>query len=464
MLLGLVGFVVLLKIVLYVGVAGAPLVGDEAYYVDGGKALSNLVRDLVSGHGADSSELRRNVVGNGWFMPGMSLVLAPLYVVAPGASLLLVRGYLALVSTALLLVTALVVRRTFGTLPAGAVLVFPGLVPTYAIFGLAAWGDADAGLVLVLLLCHVVLVLRQARSGRTPRWSTGAGIGLLAITAVYLRSSVGPVVLGLVGAGLVAALLLGAPTLRRRVVLVFAAAGLAFLAALLPWSYAASDSLGGRVTTTTSVPTVMANTFGDRDRVCFGACDPGSSIWFSPLRYSREVARATGVSEVQVQKEMSAYARDRVTPSSYAADVVDNADRYVEDPARFAALLRWSEAPYDVVPMSKLGTNLLFYPALGIGALLMLVVVRRSAEAQVQSLLVKLGIGALLLQPFVHICGPRYWTTAAPLLGLGAALLVTSWRSPGRVEADGVVWFTRAQGLLVAVTVGVTVGVAVLAV
>ena len=68
----------------------------------------------------------------------------------------------------------------------------------------------------------------------------------------------------------------------------------------------ASRTLGDRVITTTSVSNVLGNTFGDRDELCFGPCDPGSTIWFNPLRYSREVGRATGLSELEVQHQMSA--------------------------------------------------------------------------------------------------------------------------------------------------------------
>ena len=260
----------------------------------------------------------------------------------------------------------------------------------------------------------------------------GIDLGLLAIAAVYFRSSVSILVVGVIavtrssrpGPG-------AAGPSGRRIVAAAVASGVAFLAVLSPWSLYASQELGGRVVTTTSVPTVLANTFGDRDEVCFGECDPGSSIWFSPLRYSREVARATGISEMDAAAEMSTYARQDVTAHSYARDVLTNLARYLRNPAGFAGILESaSTSAPSVVVVSGL-TYLMVFPAFLVGLAMLLVVVRRSLAEQVQALLLKLAIGALLVQPFVHIGGSRYWVTLGPLLGLSAALLWTVVRAAG---------------------------------
>lgn len=469
-LVGLVGAVLAVKVVVYLGMAGAPIYGDEAYYVDAGRALSNLARDLVSLDGPDEAELGRNVVGNGWFMPGMSIVLSPLFLVAPDAPVWLVRGWLGLCSTGLLLTAVLVVRRTLGALPAGAVLVFPGLVPMYALFGMAAYGDQAAGLVVVVMLCRLLLLLREARAGRLPTLRQGVSLGVLAIVAVYLRSSVIILVAGLLVMGLIVALLSVVGRDRLRVLATFAAAGAAAVALLLPWSLAASDALGGRVVTTTSVPIVLANTFGDREEICFGACDPGSTIWFSPLRYSREVARVTDLSEMDAASEMSAYALRDVTPQSYARSVGVNLGRYVGRPAHFVILLRWEEAPVGIVWFSRILTWLLFFPALAVCLAMLLVVVRRRHDDQVQGLLLKLTIGALLVQPFVHISGSRYWTTLAPFLGLSAAFLIQFHRR-GRDEPDPSVdqpaetrWLTVLHGVASAAVVLIATAIGVLAI
>ncbi len=66
------------------------------------------------------------MVGNGWFMPGMSLVLTPLFLVLPDASMESVRGYLGLVSTGLFLYAAWQVRRVLGPAAALCFAVLPG--------------------------------------------------------------------------------------------------------------------------------------------------------------------------------------------------------------------------------------------------------------------------------------------------------------------------------------------------
>jgi hypothetical protein len=422
-LVALFGATLAMRLFVYGGIAGGILIGDEAYYLDSARALSNALRDLAGLGAPDTAELDRIVVGSGWFMPGMSVVLTPLFLVAPQAPVALVRAYLSVFSALLLLLTVLRVRRTFGNGPAGALLVFPGLVPTYAAFGAAAWGDTSAGLVVVLMVCQAVDMLRTVRERGSVSWRAGVGLGLYAIVAVYFRSSASLLVVGMLGLTFVVSLVLAARAERRRVVVAYVAAGVAFLAVLAPWSVAASTALEARVVTTVSVPTVRANTFGDSDLVCFGECDPGSSIWFSPLRYSREQAAATGLSEVDIADEMSAYARQGVTPTSYARDVIGNTGRYLGNPSRFSVLLRWSESPYDVVWFSQVLTWGMFYPMVLVMLALLVTVTRRGFDHQLQLILLKVGVMGLLAQPFVHMGGPRYWTTMAPLLGIGLAVL-----------------------------------------
>lgn len=466
LLVALVSGFLLLRVVMFILVAGAPIFGDEVYYVDGGRALGNLVRDLASFSGPDTAELGRNVVGSGWFMPGMSVLLSPLFLVVPDAPVWLIRLYLGLVSTGMFLTAVWVVRHHLGRLPAAALLCFPGLVPIYAIFGFAAYGDQMAGVLVVVLICQALELLRRVRAGHPVTWRHGIDLGLFGIVAVYFRSSVSILVVGVCAVTAIAALVLGRREARAGIVGAFVAAGVAFVAVLLPWSVYASSELGGRVVTTTSVPTVMANTFGDRDELCFGECDPGSSIWFSPLRYSREVARATGVSEMSAAVEMSAYARTDVTAESYSRSVLENLARYTRNPGGFAPMLTAPSTPDAVVVAIQVSTGILFFPALAAGVVMLLVVVRRDAFSQVKAVLLKVAIGALMVQPFVHICGSRYWVTLGPLLGLSIATLWVKGQPPADPDHDGapVRWLSAVQGVLVGATVLIATTVVVLAV
>lgn len=456
--------VVALRALLYPTMMHTPPYGDEHYYVDGARALSNLLRDLISFNRPDGVELNRNLVGNGWFMPGMAVLTTPLFLVVPDAPIWLVRAYLGLVSTGVLLTAVFVVRHHLGRLPATAMLVFPGLVPMYAVFAFAAYGDQIAGLLIVVLICRSIELVRRVRGGDPIGWRQGVDIGLLCIGAVYFRSSASVLVVGVCAVTAIVALVLGRPDLRLRVVGVFVAAGAAFVGLLLPWSAYASHELGGRILTTTSVPIVTANTFGNPDDICYGTCDPGSTQWFSPLRYSREVGRAADISEMQAAKEMSFYARTEITPQSYSRDVLLNLSRYLRNPGGFAMMLM--NAPAPVIWLVFGFTTWMVYAAFFVALLMLGVVVRRDAYSQLQALLIKVAIAALMLQPFVHVGGSRYWTSLAPLLGLSAVVLWSRQRAPAPTDLDAPPrrWLTAAQMVQVTATALVALGIVVVAI
>ncbi|RNL65330.1 hypothetical protein EFK50_05055 [Nocardioides marmoriginsengisoli] len=484
-LVGLFAAHLLLKVVLFPYMSHAPLHGDERYYFDSARALSNLVRDLVGFGPVDTAELKRNLVGNGWFMPGNGILITPLFLVDPHASIVTIRLYLGVVTSLLLLITVIRVRHVLGDLYAAMLLVVPGLIPMWLLFSIGGWGDLVAGLLIVLLITELVSWIRTLRVGHPPSAWAAVRMGLISIAVVYARSSASILVLGMGIVVLFVSLTLLRGRDRVRAVLAGGLAGVVFLLLLAPWSLFASHSLGGRVITTTSVPTVLANTFGDRDELCYGPCDPTSTIWFTPVRYAREVARATDTNELVVLKEMSAYARQDVTPRSYADDVLMGFARYTFQPASFSKDVRSPDhSPEAMHKFILYATNVMwaFLAVSGIG--LLLTVVRRTVDAQVISLLVTLGIGSLLTQPFVHIAGSRYWTSAAPLAGIAAALLLFlidarraqprfsqgTWIMKGDTEHGSAIsepvisrWLTIVQTVLAAAVVLVAVGLVVLA-
>jgi len=413
---------VLLRVLLFGQVAHTPFSGDEVAYADAGKALSNLLRDLVSLHTPDTAELSRDVIGSGWFMPGMALLLTPLYLVAPHAGPEVAHAWLGFLTLVVYVLAIAEVRRTLGRWWALGLAMVPGLVPMWLLFGYTAYGDLLAGLVATLLITRMVAVLRRSASGTPPSLRDGALLGFLAITTVYLRSSSAPLVAGIGAVGLLALVWAG----RRALVPVLLASGI-FLAVLAPWSIAASVTFDTRVITTTSVPMALANSFGDRTQVCYGMCDPGSTLWFSPVRYAREVSRATGASEVTVLGQMSAYARRNVTAHSYARDVITDWHHYIDKPSAFLFKLHPpGDRDRGVEQAITSWTQRIFTPMVWLAAAGLLVVTRRSRRAQLLSVLVKIGLFGLLLQPFVHLAGSRYWTTAAPLAALSGMLAIWS--------------------------------------
>lgn len=458
-----------LKVVLFSRVADLPFRGDEVAYRDAGCALANLVRDLVALRGPNGAELSTNVVGSGWFMPGMGLVLAPLYLVAPHADDTTARLWLGVVSGVVFVLAVASVRRALGRWFALALCVVPALVPVWVLLSLTAYGDLLAGLVLVILLARLVEAVRAARAGDRPTVHDGLLLGFLAIAVVYLRSSAVLAVSGMAVTAVAVLLWSLRGTGSRPALPVVAAAGV-FVGLLLPWSVSASVALDDRVITTTSVPTAMANTFGDRGEVCYGPCDPGSTVWFAPVRYAREVARATGEGEVSVLDEMSSHARADVTPHSYARDVVANIERY-RSVDGFGSLLKPPDEPHDRGFWQWVARDLsllLFQPVSWLVVAALLVVSRRQYGDQLVAVLLKIGLLALLTQPFVHLAGSRYWTTAGALGGLAIVLLARTVRDVVRPRPpdpgdEPSALLTGLQWLLSIAMVGVAATVAVLA-
>ncbi|GAA3655715.1 hypothetical protein GCM10022237_14660 [Nocardioides ginsengisoli] len=443
---------VVLKILVFPLVMNVPGHGDEQAYLNGAMALSNTIRDLAGATTPHWAELDRNFVASGWFMPGMSIVVAPLYLVVPDAGPGLVRLYIGVL---MLILFVLVLRRVSATLgPKWAVViaVFPGLVPMWVIFTYGAWGDTAAGLLMVLVSLRLIEMFRGFRKGEAPSIKDGAVLGLLSIAALYLRSSTSILLAGLGVVTLIAAVVLLRGKVLRRALGAAAVAGVLFVALLAPWSAYASHVLGGRVITTTTVPTVEANTFGDRSQVCFGKCDPDSTLWFRPLRYAREVGRATGTSEVDVLKQMSDYALADVTVGGYLEQVDHNLAAYALQPAIFIEHLtpEGGRGTFGSIGAgaAEIATWLLYFPVLLLAAASLVTVARRSLEARVLDVLVKLVLGALLVQPFVHVAGGRYWTTAGPFFAIAATILVRE-RLIGtrrmRPPDDGVLTATDAR-------------------
>ncbi len=421
----LFGLHVLLTLVLLPRVIDVTPVGDEAAYLDGARALGNLVRDLGLLQAPDRAELERNVVASGWFMPGTSILLAPLYLLVPDAGDAMARLYLTVASSLLLLWAARSVGRLLGERYALALLVFPGLVPMWVLFSYTSWGDLPAGLVAAVLIARVVVLGRSLIEGRPIAWGDGVRVGLLLVGVIYLRSSAKPLVAGLGVLLVLGVLLFLAGRSRIRSLGALALAGAVFAVLLAPWAMAASATLGTRVVTTTTLPVSLGNTFGDRDRLCYGPCDPDSTIWFAPLRYSREVARATGSSEVEIQGEMADYAlKGAVTPRSYADDVSMNLNRYLLRAPGFEWHLGGDNTRMSATALTlDVGTVVLYFPALVLVLALMVAVTRgRSAslDRRLRSVLFKLCALAFLVQPFVHVGSSRYWPIFAPLMAFAA--------------------------------------------
>ena len=416
---------------LWPSVRDSPLTGDEIAYRDGAMALRNAIVDLVQLKSPDSAELQANVIGNGWFMPGPSALLAPLYLVAPDAGLTATRTYLGVLSTLLLLLAAYVVHRSLGPRYAAALLVLPGLIPMWVLFSYTAWGDATCGLLVVLVLASLVRLADRLNLGQAWSIPSGIGFGILLACTLYLRSSALPLVVGCLVLALLGVFVLSSDRIRLKGLGAGLAAAITLIVLVAPWSVAASRTLDDRVTTATSLPLSLAVTFGNQDELCFGPCDTeGSNIFFAAVKYSRQVAAVTGKSELEVQQEMSDQALRGLETPDYIREVADNTERFTLRPNDFLSRV-WPDVSvgdwsFKAIEWSTWGLYGVGLVALALGVL---VVRRYPVEAQVVSLLVTLMTIAIFLQPLLHHTSGRYWPTFAPLMGVSLALLLGRHRN-----------------------------------
>ncbi|MFI2105026.1 hypothetical protein ACH436_17160 [Isoptericola sp. NPDC019693] len=428
-----VGTLVLLNLALRVVLAfkalPGPLAGDEVAYTTGARVLADSVHALLQGDGLPTDELQARLVGNGWFMPGMALLLTPLFLLDPTADDVTVRLFLGGLSTVVFLGVVAVVARTLGLRTAAVLLVVPGLVPMWVLFGFSAWGDAWAGLVILATVPLLVVMWRRLDSTGTVRLRDAALLGLALVVTLYLRSSALPLVVGVLALLVVVVLVRTRGRALVRSLAACATAAAVVVLLLAPWSTIMTRTFGERVTTTTTMSLSVAYAFGDRDELCFGPCTEGN-IWTNMARYARAVGAQTGENPLEVRRQMRDYAMRDVTPSTYAAGVLDNFRRYAFSPDSYDHVFRpgveGTAAPPETAPdrLSIAATRWTYFVALGAAAVAIVAARRVRTDAQVMVILASGLLALLMSQPFVHVSSGRYWPVFAPLLGIAVAGLL----------------------------------------
>lgn len=467
--------------------ATVPLNGDEQFYVDRARALAEFVR------GEDRSlwGVTRHVVHNGWFMPGMAMVLTPLFVVAPDAPVAVTRLYVLLVHAGLWWWAAWELRRAFGRTGLTAFLVFPTAAVMWLVFTLTAWADPAAGLVVAVVGARAHGIGCRLLERRSVPLRELVVMELAMVALVYLRGNAIGLVAAVHAVLVVVALMPGRRGVRVRGVAALATGLVLFAGLLAPWSLAASQKLDGPVVTTSSSALAVGVTFGDEDALCFGPCPP-NGVWAGELQFSRQYAREHGISPLEAQRLMAASALEGVTVEEYVAQVRDNTRAFVvptgDGPRRGQPFIeRFAELtalPLDssgvavVRDLVRVLTLAVYVPFLVALVIANLGVFVRSGRSQVMSLLVKAMTAAFFVQPFVHQSHARYWTGYATVMTLAAVLLAGTLRSVAgggrstirwgavrrRVrELDGADRYLAAFQVLYATSVAVVAGVVLLA-
>jgi len=420
--------------------------GDEYTYVAAARQLAL----LATGKAGFSDATAQIVIGPGWFMPGMAIVGAPLFVVLPDASQLAIRAWFCLVNLALWAGLVRSFARKLGPPYLIALLIFPTLAANWSVLTAGAFPDLTAGILGAYALLAAYRIGLGLLRGTLPGWGQIARFEAWSVLALYVR---GPqIVVVLATHALLIALALAVAGARGKAIGRIVAGLMLFALCLAPWSVLISRHLGAPVLTTSNVPLVLADSFGDPARTCFGRCPPpGDDIW-PAYHYARRQARASGANELTVERAMMRNSLAGLTPGAYLAKVRQHFGTFLFDPA--GTLRLYLPAAY-AIPKPLRGafyttvstlTWLVYAPFLLALFVANLAIFRSGPEARLQSLLIKLATGCLFLQPFVHKCSGRYWVTFAPLAAWSAALIVTALLDRRAATVSGQTrWLDRAQ-------------------
>lgn len=406
--------------------ATVPLSGDEGHYVNGAQAISR----FLTFRGVSFDQMLRQIVGAGWFMPGMSLALVPVYAVDSGVGIPIIRLVMSVLTFLLWIWAIREVGSVFGRWLATALLIFPPLVGIWQLFSAAIWADLSAGLVLIVVLVRTYSIARHAFADWYFSPRDLVMLELVLALLIYLRGSMFLVAIA-VHIFLFALLVIsGKFNLLVRRSLMLAAGGLLLVVTILPWSFAATHVLGSTVFTTSTIPLSLGITFGDSKEICFGSC-PGRNVWTSSVAFSRAYARQNGISQIEAQRKMAAHALTGLTVESYLRQVRSNLISFVFYPDSFAArflslskLGLGKETIGWLIKFFKYTTQAIYFPFLfGLVAANFLMFTR-SSGAQIASLCLKMFTLCIFVQPFVHPSHSRYWPSFAPLMAIATAFVV----------------------------------------
>ena len=167
----------------YAFMAFVPTSGDEITYAKHAAAMAEFVRLRGSGF----EKTLAIVVENGWFMPGVSVGLVPVFLLAAHPSLPLIRLYIAVATFLLWIWSTRQVHRQMGGWYSFPLLFFPALAVTWQFFSSTAWGDLPAGLVLAAIFARTWSIACQIMNGDAPHLRGLVVVELLLVAATYLR-------------------------------------------------------------------------------------------------------------------------------------------------------------------------------------------------------------------------------------------------------------------------------------
>ncbi len=407
--------------------SGTPLIGDETVY----RQNAEVIAKFLLNDGASAQMALEKLVGNGWFMPGMSIVTAPLFAAVERPDIFLIRGYIALFTFVLWFWAIRETARFLGPPYALALMIMPSLSIVCQLFSNTLWAEFSGGLILIIALCRGYALAVQASLQKSLPWREIVQLEAILIFLVYMRSPMFLIVIGL-HLFLISLMVIfwnREACMINLVRVVFG--GTLFCAMLAPWSIAASYKLGGPVLTTSTINVSIGMVFGDYSKLCFGPCPKGNH-WSAAARFSRQHAANTGKDQLTVQREMTRYSLKGVTVREYLHKVRRNFGQFFLMPnffaTRFVEKSRVIADEYRGLVFSTLSflNNPIYFLALAATFMANMMIFRQHLPNQILGLMIKMFSICICFQPFIHFAHTRYWPTFAPLMGIAAGFLTVT--------------------------------------
>ena len=134
------------------------LSGDETYYFRSSRHFINMVSAAFQGDWTQVSSLWSKIVGRGWFIPTLSLLLSPVSIFSH--EIQVYRIVLFLINSFLFLLSIRLFLKNFGWKTALLFLLVGCLFPSYLMLSFTFWGESIAGrcVLVFILLAHDYLL------------------------------------------------------------------------------------------------------------------------------------------------------------------------------------------------------------------------------------------------------------------------------------------------------------------
>jgi hypothetical protein len=409
------------------------LSGDEVgYYWPGADRLLDLFKS-----DQPLSTTVNLIVGRGWFMPGMSLLLTPVRVFTD--SVALGRLWIGLANFALFAVLVLVLRWRFGKRAAWVFWAIGTFMPTMVVFSFTFFGEPVAGQMVVLLTLSVFIeAQRRFTSSRVMVWF-GVGLGLAIL--IYIRPST--IVVALI---IVVTIVLGGLTRESFWPSVKAALWPSIIVAttsillLTPWVVAVSNDKGGFFLTTTSLELGQIIGFGDPGDVV-AEVEPKANgdpfgvknTWYQWDAHIEELATDRGITYARALNSERVRIMSAVSPREYFQRSRSHFRAFLFSSStfldQFVGLVRiHPDAPLgayrslgDYESLSRV-TRASWWLMLAATTGFLLWPRRVAAKEAWLYLTVKLIILGTLIQPLVHAANGRHHVVLLPVIAVVIAV------------------------------------------